>query len=649
MSHQPRIIMLSLALITFCAAANSQTPAGKTAPQKETKTEKGARAGTRERADAAAEADQRRAAVVMLAASLADEARSFRDETLRARVQMRAADALWETDQDRARVLFHRAWEAADSAEREAMRRLEERSGKQYRSEEEMPELRSEVLRLASRRDRALGEEFLAKMNESNEHDSQDLTISLDNSAARPTPDPINPPAEVGHRLALARGFLEEGDIERALQFADKALDRVTVRGINFLSMLREKGQAAAADKRFAAMFARAAADLSSDATTVSVLSSYAFTPFLTIVIKGNGENNVSMETEHIVAPNMPPQLRAAFLRSAAQILLRPVAPAGQDRTLAGRSGLYFVIARLLPLYDRYAPDLSAQLRAQASALAPDAPEWMRTGQDPELTRGLVPEEQMPDQGREALESADRASDPAERDFGYARAALEAAHKGDMGARDLLDKIEDSETRKAARSYVEFTLVNHLIRKNDLQEALRLARAGELSNIQRAWALTEIANAMKKTDAKNAAEVLDEAATEARRIGGSDPDRARALFGVATRMYDIDRNRAWELAGEAVKAANSAEGFTGGDAQIASRFTTPHGATTTNFSVESFDVQGIFGRLASDDLIRAVELAKSFTGEAPRATATLAIVRSILDKDKSRKAVVRSQENKLER
>jgi hypothetical protein len=60
-------------------------------------------------------------------------------------------------------------------------------------------------------------------------------------------------------------------------------------------------------------------------------------------------------------------------------------------------------------------------------------------------------------------------------------------------------------------------------------------------------------------------------------------------------------------------------------------------------------VQGIFGRLASDDLIRAVELAKSFTGEAPRATATLAIVRSVLDKDKSRKAVVKSQENKLER
>jgi hypothetical protein len=644
MSHHPRIIILSLALLTFCAAANAQTPPVKTAPQKQTKTEKGARAGTRERADAAAAvADERRTAVVMLAASLADEARSFRDETLRARVQMRAADALWETDQERARVLFHRAWEAAESAEREALRRLEAGGRDRRESDEGPPELRAEVLRLASRRDRALGEEFLAKMAEANERDGQDLTISLDNSAARPTPDPENPPDEIAHRLALARGFLEEGDVERALQFADKALDRVTVRGINFLSLLREKGQGAAADKRFAALFQRAAADPSTDATTVSVLSSYAFTPFLNIIIRGNGENHSMMETERVVAPNMPPQLRAAFLQAAAQILLRPIPPQGQDRTLAGRNGLYFVIARLLPLYERYAPNLSAELRAQASALAPDAPEEFRTGQFPELTRGLVPEEQMPDQGREALESADRAANPDERDFGYARAALEAAHKGDPAARDLLDKIEDSATRKAARAYVDFTLVNQMTRKNDLQEALRLARAGELSNVQRAWALTEIAFAMKKTDAKNAAEVLDEAATEARRIGGGDADRARALFGVATRMYDIDRNRAWEIAGEAVKAANSAEGFTGGDAQISSRFEMKNGAMTTNFSVGSFDVQDIFGRLASDDLIRAIELAKGFTGEAPRATATLAIVRSVLDKDKSRKAVVRSQ------
>ena len=635
MSHRLRALALSLTLFALYGSANSQTPTGKPAPQKPAKAAKAARA------DAAD--DERRTTVIVLAASLADEARSFRDEELRARVQMRAADALWETDQERARLLFQRAWEAADSAERAALRRLEE-SGRDLReSNEGMPELRSEVLRLASRRDRALGEEFLAKMTEATERDSQNLTINLDNSAAHPTPDPNNPPAEIGQRLALARGFLEEGEVERALQFADKALDRVTVRGINFLSLLREKGQAAAADKRFAAMFARAAADPSSDATTVSVLSSYAFTPFLNIVIKGNGENSTMFETERVVAPNMPPQLRAAFLRAAAQILLRPIPTRDQDRTLAGRGGLYFVIARLLPLYDRYAPNLSAELRAQASALAPDAPESIRDNQNIELTRGLVPADEMRDEGPEAIERGDRASDPAERDFNYARAAVDAAHKGDAGALAMLDKIQDAEMRKSAHAYVDFILVGNLIRKNELQEALRLARAGELDSIHRVWALTEIAGVMKKTDAKNAAEVLDEAAAEARRIGGGDPNRARALFGVATRMYEVDRNRGWELAGEAVKAANSAEGFTGADAQIVSHFKMHDGEVTSNSNVESFDVNQIFGNLAGDDLYRSIELAKSFTAEAPRATATLSIVRAVLDK--KRRPAVRSRES----
>src|SRR3712207_883811 len=62
-------------------------------------------------------AEIRRTTAIGLITALADEARSFRDETLRARVQARAADALWETDQEKARTLFRRAWDAADAAD----------------------------------------------------------------------------------------------------------------------------------------------------------------------------------------------------------------------------------------------------------------------------------------------------------------------------------------------------------------------------------------------------------------------------------------------------------------------------------------------------------------------------------------------------
>ena len=63
--------------------------------------------------DADAEAAQQRTVAISLVSTLADEARSFKDQTRRARVQARAADVLWETDPERARELFRRAWEAA--------------------------------------------------------------------------------------------------------------------------------------------------------------------------------------------------------------------------------------------------------------------------------------------------------------------------------------------------------------------------------------------------------------------------------------------------------------------------------------------------------------------------------------------------------
>ena len=54
----------------------------------------------------------------------------------------------------------------------------------------------------------------------------------------------------------------------------------------------------------------------------------------------------------------------------------------------------------------------------------------------------------------------------------------------------------------------------------------------------------------------------------------------------------------------------------------------------TNSSSEDFDLLAVFRHLARADLLRAVQLAKTFTGEAPRAVATLAIARSVLEKRK---------------
>lgn len=637
------LLLLAFAFACFLPVgivAQTPPPDRKTPQAKEKEKKKPAKAE-----EANPLAAQRRTVAISLLTELADEARSYQNLTLRARVQARAADALWESDLEKGRALFRRAWDSANTADKESWRRYSEERQRQQTAKENQyiqspPELRSEVLRLSAKRDRVLSEEFLTQLTEDTNRDTTNASAGNVNAGIGKTADPEDPPLAIAQRLILSSQLLEEGDVGRALLFADPALDRVTTRGIFFLCFLREKDQAAA-DQRFATMLARTVGDPSSDAVGVSVLSSYVFTPFLYIIVRGNGQNHSSQARERIVAPNIAPELRRAFLAGAAQILLRPPPPVDQDRTVAGRRGLYFTIARLLPLFEQYAPELAPELRVQLSSLAADTPEDLRTGNDRLLTRGLVSEAQARDEGSEALERADRISDATERDILFARAALLAARKGDPTARDLVEKIGDSDFRKRARAHVDFTLISRAIDRKDGQEALRLLGAAELTNIQRVWALLEVSRLLKKTDATRAVEVVNEAAIVARRIGGSEADRPRALVGVATEMFDVDRGRVWEALQEAVKAANSASDFSGEDAQVVARFAIGRGASTTNMSAENFDLNKIFTLLAKEDLYRSIETVRGFSADGPRATATLAVARAVLE---TKKGIAKSED-----
>ena len=99
------------------------------------------------------------------------------------------------------------------------------------------PDLRAEVLRLAAKRDRALGEEFLSKLDDANRKDSEEATRQNrenENSSASAS-------AAAEKRLSLARRLLEDGDVQRAMEFAGPVLDQINAATINFLSALREK------------------------------------------------------------------------------------------------------------------------------------------------------------------------------------------------------------------------------------------------------------------------------------------------------------------------------------------------------------------------------------------------------------------------
>jgi len=79
-----------------------------------------------------------------------------------------------------------------------------------------------------------------------------------------------------------------------------------------------------------------------------------------------------------------------------------------------------------------------------------------------------------------------------------------------------------------------------------------------------------------------------------------------------------------------VKEANRIESFSGEYTIHFPMMTSGNSASFRTIGGENFSLTNVFRALAKDDLYRAVEVAKSFKYEAPRATVTLAIASSIL-------------------
>jgi hypothetical protein len=576
----------------------------------------------------------RRANAQSLLINLAADARNFTDQALRARTQARIADVLWEVDRERSRTMFRSAWDAAEVADAENWARVQEdirqqqaKTGSGGYVMASPPDLRKEVLRLAAKHDRTLGEELLAKFKEQKAQEATDAT--------KTRPGPFgNSDDATRQRFDLARQLLEAGDTERAMQFADPVLGIPGMPAIDFLSYLREKNPVAA-DQRYAAMLASAAANPQSDANTVSLLSSYLFTPHVFIAFVSTGTYTTSSGGP-IELPAVAPELRLAFFSAASSILMRPLAPPGQEQTSSGHDGDYLVIKRLLPLFEQYAPpEMTTALRAQLEALSSLASKGTRERDDDDWVRkGIRPDKFDQNWEQSLLDRLDHAKTSAERDQINFQLANFSAAKSDLKARDYVSKIDDTEMRNGARAYIDASMTLRAIEKKDAERALEIVRNGELTHLQKSWAFSQSAKLLAKTDRERALALIEDAAAEARRIENSDPDRPRAFFAVTNALFLIDRKSAWQVIDDAIRSANSAEDFNGEDGQLTFRMITKGMRSINQSSAPDFDVTGIFDLFAREDYEKAVELARGFQHAAPRASATIVIARSVLEEKK---------------
>jgi tetratricopeptide (TPR) repeat protein len=591
---------------------NAQTPATKS------QSEKSPSAAS---AKGDPELRQRRSVALSALEGLAIEARSYRDEPLRARVQARVADAMWEQDREAARILFRRAWDVAETLETNAPSTSPAMPGRMPAGRtppRQRANLRREILQLVAKRDRQLGEELLKRMTP-----KDDGARTIDASARSTNLSS----AEVAERIRLASSFLGEGNLQRALEFADPALVQANTGTISFLIALYEKNPTAA-DQRFALLLAMAAADPSSDANTVSFLTSYAFTPSIIMVVSEVGIP-ASMSYASHPPPALSPQLRKAYFQTSANILLRPIAQLEQSS--AGRAGTYFMITRLLPLFQQFAPDLAPALSAQLSALGPDAGRRTAEAGD-RVNRG------MNDKGKPGEDDwkdrLDRARTSDERDTAYAHAATTAAGQGDPRANDFVDKIEDSETRNGVRRFVDYTFIRSLLQKKRADEALVILRKADLPHNLRAHFLTQAGALFSEKDRVRANELLEEALTETRRIDAATSDRAYCLVGLLSQFSKTNKVRVWELLNETVKAANAVPDFTGENGQTNLNL---EGKLIFHLGTElatPTDLSDAFATLAVDNFYQALDAARGFSGDAPRALSMISVTRAMFESNK---------------
>ena len=596
-------LLIACMLMGFCLTAYAQTT--ETAGSKSRIPSKNARKTTADRLAA-----ERRKQAQSLLITLASEARSFRDQRLRARSLARIADALWEADSEQSRSFFIKSWEAAETADASTSDTVGEASS----------DVRKEVLVLIAKRDRVLAEDFLQRLK------AQEETKS------KPTSESSlwDLPTALQQRLDLAETLLRSGDVRRALEFADPVLGNVTISTLDFLTVLREK-DSVAADSRYTRMLQQTSSNPLTDANTVSLLSSYLFTPRMYVIFNREGNADASWMRTTYPPANVSAQLRLLFFQTASAVLLRPLPPTDQDNTTTGVSGKFMVVRRLMPLFEQHAPEpLTDYMRAQYEALNSLVSNRVREAEKEWVDRGIAPEKTLTEQTQPLLDQVERVSTSHERDAIYFKLALMSLSKDDHDARNYVNKIADSEFRKQAQRWVDWGLAVRAIKKKSVDIALELARTAELSNIQRVWILTQSAKLLATVDSERALSLLDQATSETRRIESSQ-ERPRALLAIANALLLVEPARVWETLFEVVKAANSSEGFNGDDGMLPLSINNKQQILSRRFDyIPEFEMKGIFTEIAVKDFDRAVQLAHGFQGEAARTNATIAICQSVL-------------------
>lgn len=634
MNQSPRsILLLTLAALFFFLLA--LTPSHLAAQQQRGRNRTAERRPTAESKDAE---QARRTEAIALLRETAEGARKFDDLFYRARVQALAADALWNYDEEDARAIFRRAWEAAtasDKAEQE----------EELVAGTTIAEARDEVLLKAAARDPRLAEVFLKDLLAAEKAEEKGASQA---QTARPTPWRELDRADA-QRLIFAYDLLNNNESNSAAQIAAPLVNRgVSADLIAFIIRLRERN-ALAADRLYGLLLAQARTDSSADANTVLLLSSPVISPELLVVVDERGSLQFRplprLNVERTEAQAVAAAVRNAFYQTAANLLLRPVTPRVDGGQTQQTFALYLAMGRLLPFFEREAAQYAPELRARENALANELEAGRRDmlASHFELRR-VTPEGAGGDPLRASFEQLARAQSGPERDrllLGIVRTATR--NRLWDRARRAAAEIETAASRRAALSFIAVSQISDLAHtfaddeENDYESIIKFLNGADVPPLASAWGYAEAALiAARREDTRpTALQLLDEAERYAARVEAKSRQRVIAYAIVTGAAARLDSARAWTLLGEVVKAANAAEDFTGDELSLVIAATeTSKEDDPDYFSVtsEAFRFDKIFATMAQLDWLKTMSDARALEGDVPQAFAYMAMARAVLDK-----------------
>jgi hypothetical protein len=506
---------------------------------------------------------------LQLLVALADRARQIPDKAQRFLMMARVADALWPHDADRARKLASRAFDESVDVDPEPRATFD--AGDSIRT-------RKAILKIVQSHDPALAARLAERIDRGLPDPDTSEEIGSDGStyeraAAIASTDPKRA-AEMVRRLVAASDSTDLDNVLRELRGSDPGLARTLA--LETLALMPATG-----------------------------LDAFAIQAF---VFPNIGLYRIeSLEEDYVDLDLARPMLAAV----AAQIERAAVdRPLGGERVWGARN-VYLSGQRAIPFFERYAPERIASVRTALARLR----ERLDPDEAASIDAHVAGDHATATERMVALWTRQGDDDAVrfQRDGALTYAADEARSRGDFAkARDHAAQIHDEERRRFCLMSIVVAEMWIAERAGQYENVARLA--SEISDpTARAVYIGQLAAPQTQNGRVERSMALYEESYRLLTSGGTTASWSgvQVLIGYAQALRRTNATRAFEIAAEAVAAANRAD---------------PESIETNGPSI--FD--DLLAALALVDTERAISTAASIHDPYDSTSATMSIAQALL-------------------